>query len=145
MTTLRLIRITILVGLFCGAATVTVLFTTPRVPRASADPLLERWRNLDQEQQQAYIAQHAALVRQPDGAAILRRAQTFAELSARERDYLHQAHELMREALARMTVADRAWLRSLPERARAEAIYRVAAAQLPNELAELRAVLDAGP
>jgi hypothetical protein len=103
------------------------------------------WCGLSESDRAAQLQLYRTIAQRPDAEEVWRRARRFAALSDAERKRLGTVYAAMREVLDRLPSSRQAALRSLPEAARADAVYQILQTEGPERLTQLRQRLGARP
>ena len=100
------------------------------------------WRGLSEPERLSLSVRYEIVAERADAARVFRVARQFAALSEDDQARLRALHEVLESTLSVLSPAERGSLRSLHERARAEAIYRLLEARSPDVIADLRKRLN---
>lgn len=140
--TRRISVILSLAALAAGFGAATAVVYRPEQRGAREEPPRpagrERWDAMSKAARSALLERYQTIARRPDAGEVWRRAKRFAALPAAEQKQLRSLHAVMQEVLAKLPASRRLALLGLPERARAEAVYRLLESESPEKLAELR-------
>jgi hypothetical protein len=98
----------------------------------------EEWYALSEADRTTWIELYRTISRRPDSEEVWGRARRFAGLPDGEKQRLGALYAVLREVLEGLPAPRRAALRSLPETARADAVYKILETEMPGRLAELR-------
>lgn len=98
----------------------------------------QRWDELTAAEQRGLVQLYRTVASRPDAGDMFERARRFAALPPSGQARLRELHDVLGAVLARLPADRRRALLLLHERARAEELYRLLAAEQPQVLARLR-------
>ena len=116
--------------------------TAPPPVGASRDEAASPWDRLPEFERRALSLRYRAIAGRPDADDVFQRVREFADLPAAEQAQLRMLYRVLEDAIKDLPPARQRSLRSLHERARAEAVYRLLESQSPETIADLRNRLD---
>ena len=132
-----------------ASAVITALVCRPSRP-VSREKLVrptswEEWYALSEADRAGWIQLYRTIAQRPDAEEVWGRTRRFAGLPDGEKQRLGALYAVLYEVLESLPAPRQAALRSLPETARADAVYKILEAERPGRLAELRQRLGLQP
>ena len=146
---IRIGEVGVLTLVTAASAVVTAYLYRPRQPgsdeKLARSPAWESWYALPEPDRATWLQLYRSIAQRPDAEDVWSRARRFARLPDAEQRRMGTLYQALRDVLDSLPTHRQLSLRSLPEAARAEAVYRILETEMPERLSQLRRRLGSNP